>query len=85
MNSQSNTVSCLAIDEYSGVNINKEVRIMRDAVYKLKMGDTTGLPYLLGLALGYPYMATSNLVNGAVGYLKYIEYNVYNPTVIKRL
>ncbi|UYV81693.1 hypothetical protein LAZ67_20002002 [Cordylochernes scorpioides] len=45
----------------------------------MSVAETDGLPYMLPLAVGYPYMITSNidvadgLVNGAIGVLLYIE------------
>jgi hypothetical protein len=54
---------------------------IRTKLHKMSVEETRGLPYVLKLFLDKPYKITSNididdgLVNGAVGTLKYIEWD----------
>lgn len=64
------------------VTVNK--RRDQGKLHKMTVAETDGLPYLLPLAEGYPYMITSNidvadgLVNGAMGVLPHIEHQQSN-------
>ena len=61
---------------------------MRSKVHKLKIKDTKGLPFMLGLLINKPHIirknidVTNGLVNGAIGILQYIEYDV-NKKIIR--
>lgn len=70
----------IAKDEYMGHPSVEQLTSMRSKMHKPSVMETSGLPYLLHLKEGMPYMLTTNvyvqdgLVNGLVGALKYIEY-----------
>jgi len=57
----------------------------------MKPDETGGLPYMLKLLVGKPYVIRTNigivdgLVNGAIGTLQYIERDTDRPNVIKCL
>lgn len=70
-----------ADDAFVGYKDVGQLASARTKLYKMSTVETGGLPYLLRLAIGMPYMITTNvdvedgLVNGAIGELKYIEQN----------
>ncbi|XP_062557042.1 uncharacterized protein LOC134221891 [Armigeres subalbatus] len=78
-------VECTADDLYSGYKDNSQLASARTKVHKMSVVETGGLPYLLRLVLGTPYMLTTNvdvedgIVNGAIGELMHVEYNEGNP------
>ncbi|XP_062564543.1 uncharacterized protein LOC134227211 isoform X2 [Armigeres subalbatus] len=77
-------VECTADDLYSGYKDNSQLASARTKVHKMSVVETGGLPYLLRLVLGTPYMLTTNvdvedgIVNGAIGELMHVEYNEGN-------
>lgn len=62
-----------------GYSSEQEKRQYQGKLRKMTVAETDGLPYLLPLAEGFPYMITSNidvadaLVNGSIGVLRHIE------------
>lgn len=70
----------VATDSYSGYRDQRQLTAARGEVHKYSSTKTANLAYDLPLAIGYPYMITANidlddgLVNGAMGYLRYIEF-----------
>lgn len=78
-------VECTAVDVYSGYKDNSQLVGARTKVHKMSVVETGGLPYLLRLAVGTPYMLTTNvdvedgIVNGAIGELMFIEHNEDDP------
>lgn len=74
-----NAYNCLAHDIMLGYSSEQEKRQYQGKLHKMTVAETDGLPYLLPLAEGYPYMITSNidvddgLVNGSIGVLRHIE------------
>ena len=79
--SSEHVIDHIATDIYTGCTNNDQLVSMRNKVHKLKLKDTGGLPYILKLLVGIPYMIRTNinvidgLVNGRICYLKYIEYH----------
>ena len=69
----------VANDLYIGYRNNAELTDARTSVHKKSVSECQGYPYSVPLAVGYPYMVTTNvdvedgIVNGAIGILKYIE------------
>lgn len=84
------TIEYVASDQYSGHRNAEQLASVRAKVHKLKPDETGGLPYILRLQIGKPYMIRTNidvidgLVNGAIGNLRYIERDVETQSV-KRL
>lgn len=78
-NAIQNAHNCIATDIMLGYSSNSEKSREQGKLHKMSVAETDGLPYMLPLAVGYPYMITSNidvadgLVNGAIGVLLYIE------------
>ncbi|UYV69623.1 hypothetical protein LAZ67_7000006 [Cordylochernes scorpioides] len=78
-NAIQNTHNCIATDIMLGYSSNSEKSRKQGKLHKMSVAETDGLPYMLPLAVEYPYMITSNidvadgLVNGAIGVLLYIE------------
>lgn len=70
---------CTADDIYSGFKDNSQLAGARTKVHKMSVAETGCLPYLLRLAVGTPYMLTTNvdvedgIVNGAIGELMFVE------------
>ncbi|XP_062540963.1 uncharacterized protein LOC134209005 [Armigeres subalbatus] len=70
-----------ADDVFTGYKDASQLASSRIKLYKMSVVETGGLPYLLRLAIGKPYMITTNVdvedgvVNGAIGELKYIEWD----------
>jgi len=66
-------------DVITGYNKNTELMTARNKLHGMSTVESGGLPYLIKVAIGSPYMITSNidvadgLVNGAIGILKHIE------------
>lgn len=79
------TVDCTADDIYAGYKDATQLASARSKVNKMSVVETGGLPYLLCLAVGAPFMITTNvdvedgIVNGAIGELKYVEYTENDP------
>ena len=69
----------VANDLYIGYRNNDELTDARTSMHKKSVSECEGYPYSVPLAVGYPYMVTTNvdvedgIVNGAIGILKYIE------------
>jgi hypothetical protein len=91
-----NAIVCIASDTLCGYKNNEQMASMKTNLYKMSIAETGGLPYVLKLLLGKPYMIQSNidididnkLVNGAVGMLKYIGWDddaTDNELRVKRL
>lgn len=83
-------VNCVADDVYSGYRNASQLASARTKINKMSVVETGGLPYLLRLAVGTPYMITTNvdvedgIVNGAIGELKYVEHtedDFQQPTI----
>lgn len=74
-----NAYNCITTDIMLGYANNSEKCQYQGKLHKMSVAETDGLPYMLPLAEGYPYMITSNidvadgLVNGAIGILRHIE------------
>ncbi|XP_065091680.1 uncharacterized protein LOC135712664 isoform X2 [Ochlerotatus camptorhynchus] len=79
------TIECTADDVYSGYKDNPQLASARTKVHKMSVVETGCLPYLLRLAVGTPYMLTTNvdvedgIVNGAIGELMFVERNEDDP------
>ncbi|XP_058839321.1 uncharacterized protein LOC131694833 [Topomyia yanbarensis] len=71
---------CIADDVFAGYKNADQLASSRIKLYKLSVVETGGMPYLLRLSVGMPYMITTNVdvedgvVNGAIGELKYVEH-----------
>lgn len=82
-------VHYIAADVYSGCQNTQQLASARIKVNKMKPDETGGLPWLLKLLVGRPYMIRANIdvldgfVNGAIGRLRYIERD--SDANIKRL
>jgi hypothetical protein len=69
----------IATDVYMGHRNNDELVAARTKLHKLSVSECSGYPYSVQLAMGYPYMITTNIdvedgiVNGAICTLMYIE------------
>ncbi|CAG5000102.1 unnamed protein product [Parnassius apollo] len=80
-----NAHNCIATDIMLGYSSNSERGQQQGKLHKMSVAETDGLPYMLPLAVGYPYMITSNinvgdgLVNGAIGVLRHIERQPADP------
>ncbi|XP_058827535.1 uncharacterized protein LOC131687462 [Topomyia yanbarensis] len=67
-------------DIFTGYTNAEQLASARSKVHKMSVVETGGLPYLLRLTTGMPYMITTNIdvevgmVNGAIGELKFIEH-----------
>jgi hypothetical protein len=76
-----NAIACVASDILCGYKNNEQIASMRTKLHKMSVAETGGLPYVLKLLLDEHYMITPNididdgLVNGAVGTLKYTEWD----------
>nr|XP_029715803.1 uncharacterized protein LOC109402861 [Aedes albopictus] len=74
-----------ADDVYSGYKDNSQLVGARTKVHKMSVVEAGGLPYLLRLVVGTPYMITTNidvedgLVNGAIGELMFVEHSEDDP------
>lgn len=85
-----NVIYHTAIDEYDGHKTEAQLHSARGKVHKLKPDNTGGMPYVIHLQIGKPYMIRTNinvvdgLVNGAIGILRYIEHEL-DSNNIKRL
>lgn len=72
-------LNCTADDAFVGYRNTEQLQSARTKLYKMSVAETSGLPYLLRLAVGMPYIITTNIdvedgiVNGAIAELKYIE------------
>jgi Tfp pilus assembly pilus retraction ATPase PilT len=72
-------VHYIAADVHSGCQNTQQLASARIKVNKMKPGEAGGLPWLLKLLVGRPYMIRANidvldgLVNGAIGTLHYTE------------
>lgn len=75
----SNGIEHPAIDVMIGYSNANELITARAKLHRMTTIEAGGLPYLFSLAVGYPYMITSNidiedgLVNGAIGTMRFIE------------
>lgn len=56
-----NPYNCLAHDIMLNYSSEREKAQCRGQLHKMTVAETDGLPYLLPLAEGYPYMITSNI------------------------
>lgn len=80
-----NAHNCIATDIMLGYSSNSERGQQQGKLHKMSVAETDGLPYMLPLAVEYPYMITSNinvgdgLVNGAIGVLRHIERQPADP------
>lgn len=78
-------LDCTAEDAFAGYNNVEQLASSRNKLYKMSVVETGCLPYMVRLAVGMPYMVTTNvdvedgLVNGAMGQLKYIEHAEDDP------
>lgn len=69
----------VADDTLIGYKNHTEAATARQKLHKMSVVELGGLPYKIPLAVGYPYMITTNIdvedgiVNGAIGVLKNIE------------
>ncbi|XP_062542339.1 uncharacterized protein LOC134210305 [Armigeres subalbatus] len=78
-------VDCIAEDVFSGYRNNEQLVSARNKLHKMSVVEAGGMPYLLRLTLGMPYMVTTNvevddgIVNGAIGQLMHIELNEDEP------
>ncbi|XP_058827259.1 uncharacterized protein LOC131687220 [Topomyia yanbarensis] len=67
-------------DVFTGYRNAEQLASARSKLHKMSVVETGGLPYLLRLTIGMPYMITTNIdvedgmVNGAIGELKFIEH-----------
>ena len=83
-------IEYVANDYCTGYKTQDQLISARTKVHKLKPDETGGLPFMLRLLIGKPYMIRTNidvidsLVNGAIGILSYIEKD-YETNCIKRL
>lgn len=74
-----NPYNCLAHDIMLNYSSGREKAQCRGKLHKMTVAETDGLPCLLPLAEGYPYMITSyidvadGMVNGAISVLRHIE------------
>ncbi|XP_029708282.2 uncharacterized protein LOC109400233 [Aedes albopictus] len=72
-------LDCLAEDVFSGYRSDEQLASARNKLHKMSVVEAGGLPYLLRLTVGMPYMITTNvevedgIVNGAIGELMYVE------------
>jgi hypothetical protein len=70
---------CVACDTYSGYHNDGKLAQARTKVNKYSVSECLGYPYWILLAIGYPYMVTTNidvedsLVNRSIGTLMHIE------------
>lgn len=73
-------IDLTADDVYSGYKDNSQLVGARTKVHKMSVMEAGGLPYILRLAVGTPYMLTTNvdvedgMVNGAIGELMFVEH-----------
>lgn len=78
-------IDCLAEDTFSGYRNDEQLTSARNKLHKMSVVEAGGLPYLLRLIVGMPYMITTNvevedgIVNGAIGELMYVEQNDDDP------
>lgn len=78
-------LDCLAEDAFSGYRSDEQLASARNKLHKMSVVEAGGLPYLLRLTVGMPYMITTNvevddgIVNGAIGELMYVESNEDDP------
>nr|XP_029733968.1 uncharacterized protein LOC115269410 [Aedes albopictus] len=76
---EQDALDCIADDVFAGYKDAGQLASSRTKLYKMSVVETGGLPYLLRLCIGMPYMITTNVdvedgvVNGAIGELKYVE------------
>nr|XP_029713647.1 uncharacterized protein LOC115257831 [Aedes albopictus] len=76
---------CLAEDTFSGYRSDEQLASARNKLHKMSVVEAGGLPYLLRLTIGMPYMITTNvevddgIVNGAIGQLMYVDRNEDDP------
>ncbi|EDS38200.1 conserved hypothetical protein [Culex quinquefasciatus] len=72
-------LDCLADDMITGHSTSAQATSARTKLHKMSTAQTSGLPYMVRFCIGKPYMITTNidgddnLVNGAIGELKYVE------------
>ncbi|XP_015123979.1 ATP-dependent DNA helicase PIF1-like [Diachasma alloeum] len=72
-------MECVTHDLIVGYRNSAELTNARTKLHKMSVVKTSGLPYMLNLATGHPYMITTNidvedgLVNGAIGEVMHIE------------
>ncbi|XP_062556879.1 uncharacterized protein LOC134221708 [Armigeres subalbatus] len=78
-------LDCLAEDLFNGYRTNEQLASARNKIHKMSVVEAGGLPYMLRLTIGMPYMITTNvevedgIVNGAIGELMYIEQSDDDP------
>lgn len=83
-------IESTAVDVYSGYRNTTELSNARLAMHKMNTTASGGMPYVLRLGVGHPYMITINLnvedglVNGAIGILRYIEQDLSEGTSVQR-
>lgn len=72
---------CIASDVITGYKNASQLASARTKLHKMSVAESGCLSYLLRLVVNMPYMITTNvavedgLVNGAIGDLKFIEYD----------
>lgn len=70
---------CLAEDVITGYHDSAQMTNARTKLHKMSTAQTSGMPFMVRFCIGKPYMITinidgdDNLVNGAIGELKYVE------------
>ena len=73
-------VHSIAVDTYTGYTDTSQLANARGRVHGMPTTKTANMAYDVPLAVGRPYMISTNidlkdgLVNGAIGVLRYIEY-----------
>lgn len=78
-------VDCVAEDAFSGYRSDEQLTSARNQLHRMSVVAAGGLPYLLRLIIGMPYIVTTNIdvedgiVNGAIGVLMYVERNEDDP------
>lgn len=84
-------IEYVASDEYSGHKTAEQLRHTRAKVPKMTLDKTGSLSYMLWLLVGKLYVirvnidTLDNLVNGAIGILKYIEWQENDKTQTKAI
>ncbi|XP_071576363.1 uncharacterized protein [Temnothorax nylanderi] len=78
-------------DIIQGYCSDQELASAKKKLYKLSVTECGGLPYMLKLCVNKPFMVNSNIdvedgiVNGAIGELKYLEYDEEDETKLNRV
>ncbi|XP_077277313.1 uncharacterized protein LOC143905647 [Temnothorax americanus] len=78
-------------DIIQGYCSDQELDSAKKKLYKLSVTECGGLPYMLKLCVNKPFMVNSNIdvedgiVNGAIGEIKYLEYDEEDETKLNRV